>query len=288
MLASRKQESEIGECETVLSFSVMDVRRHNRQAWDKAVEMDDVWTRPVATEVIEAARRGDWEIFLTECKPMPRDWLPEPKGKRILCLASAGGQQAPLLAAAGAEVTSFDNSPRQLLQDKFVADRDGLDLETVEGDMRDLSVFGSASFDVVVHACSNLFVPDVNPVWRECYRVLRPGGALLAGFLNPMEYIFDPEREDEGLLEVRYSLPFSDVSDLSPEAFEKRMQKGDPLEFSHSLDDQLGGQLAAGFVLTGLFESHRERGPKSKMFPSYIATRAVKPDWFTEGDAFSV
>ena len=273
----QQQESRMRDFATVLSFSVMDVRNHNRLAWDKAVEMADVWTRPVSSEVIEAARRGDWEIFLTESKPMPRDWLAEPKGKRILCLASAGGQQAPLLAAAGAEVTSFDNSPRQLLQDRFVADRDGLDLETVEGDMRDLSVFGDASFDVVVHACSNLFVPDVNPVWRECYRVLRPGGTLLAGFLNPMEYIFDPEREDQGFLEVRYSLPFSDVRDLPPDVLEKRVQQGDPLEFSHSLDDQLGGQLTAGFVLTGLYESHRERGAKSKMFPSYIATRAVKP-----------
>jgi len=30
------------------------------------------------------------------------------------CLASGGGQQGPVLAAAGAHVTVFDNSPRQL------------------------------------------------------------------------------------------------------------------------------------------------------------------------------
>jgi 2-polyprenyl-3-methyl-5-hydroxy-6-metoxy-1,4-benzoquinol methylase len=69
----------------------------------------------------------------------------------VLCLASGGGQQGPILAAAGARVTVFDNSPQQLAQDRFVARREGLTLETVEGDMRDLSVFADVSFDLIVH-----------------------------------------------------------------------------------------------------------------------------------------
>ena len=92
-----------------------------------------------------------------------------------MCLASGGGQQGPILAAAGADVTVFDNSPRQLEQDRYVADRDGLHLQTVEGDMRDLSCFPDESFDLIVHPVSNVFVPDVKPVWREAYRVLKPG-----------------------------------------------------------------------------------------------------------------
>ena len=55
----------------------------------------------------------------------------------VLCLASAGGQQAPIFAAAGAMVTSFDNSPVQLAKDELVADRDGLDIHLVQGDMAD-------------------------------------------------------------------------------------------------------------------------------------------------------
>ena len=81
----------------------------------------------------------------------------------MLCLASGGGQQGPILAAAGANVTVFDNSPRQLAQDRLVADREGLAIETVLGDMADLSAFPDARFDLIVHPVSNVFVPDVRP-----------------------------------------------------------------------------------------------------------------------------
>ncbi len=59
--------------------------------------------------------------------------------------------------------------------------------------MRDLSAFADESFDLVFHPVSNLFVPEVRPVWNEAFRVLRRGGSLLAGFLNPAVYIFDLE-----------------------------------------------------------------------------------------------
>ena len=93
---------------------------------------------------------------------------------------NAGGQQAPLLAAAGAIVTSLDNSEEQLALDRQVAEREGLELKTVLGDMRDLSTFDDASFDLIVHVCSNTFVPEIDPVWKECHRVLRRGGELLS------------------------------------------------------------------------------------------------------------
>ena len=149
------------------------------------------WSSPVGAEVIAAARRGEWRLRLTETKFAPREWFPDVRGLEVLCLASGGGQQAPTLAAAGARVTVLDNSPRQLAQDRFVAERDSLDLTAVEGDMADLSAFADESFGLVYHPVSNLFVPDVRPVWREAFRVLRRGGVLLAGFLNPVLYLFD-------------------------------------------------------------------------------------------------
>jgi 2-polyprenyl-3-methyl-5-hydroxy-6-metoxy-1,4-benzoquinol methylase len=92
-----------------------EIRTHNRQAWDKQVEWGtNQWTIPVGSEEIQAARRGEWAIFLTPIKTLPRDWLPDLHGKQVLCLASGGGQQGPILAAAGAQVTVLDNSPMQL------------------------------------------------------------------------------------------------------------------------------------------------------------------------------
>src|SRR3990172_2119079 len=154
------------------------VRDHNRKAWDRQVDSGNERPPPPP--------RGEWQVVLPPPRPVPHDWFGELDGARVLCLASGGGQQGPILAAAGASAVVFDNSPRQLGQDRLVAERDRLDLATVEGDMRDLSAFGDRSFDLVFHPCANLFIPDIRPVWRESFRVLRPGGRLLTGFVNPL------------------------------------------------------------------------------------------------------
>lgn len=254
-----------------------DVLRHNRDAWDQEVASGNPWTKPVTPEVIAAARRGDWSVVLTEQKPVPRDWFPPLREAPVLCLASGGGQQGPVLAAAGARVTVLDNSPAQLAQDRLVAERDGLALRLVQGNMADLSAFEDASFALVFHPVSNLFAPDVRPVWREAFRVLRPGGVLLSGFLNPDVYIFEMEAADRGELIVRHSVPYADVTDLSPEKRAVFERDRIPFEFSHSLADQIGGQLAAGFVLTGLYEDRHRDSAIARHIPTYFATRAVKP-----------
>ncbi|MFE1839746.1 class I SAM-dependent methyltransferase [Streptomyces sviceus] len=120
-----------------------DPAAHNRAAWDRYVQEGNEWSRPVSAEAVERAREGDWSIVLIGHEPVDRSWLPtDLTGKDVLCLASGGGQQGPILAAAGARVTVFDNSPGQLGQDRVVAARDGLELRTVLGDMRDLGAFG--------------------------------------------------------------------------------------------------------------------------------------------------
>jgi SAM-dependent methyltransferase len=253
-----------------------DIRAYNRRAWDKAVERQSQWTVPVEPPAIAAARRGDWQIVLTPTKPVPRAWFGALAGADVLCLAAGGGQQGPILAAAGARVTVYDNSPQQLAQDRYVARREGLDIRTVEGDMRDLSVFAGEVFDLIVHPVANLFVPDIHPVWREAHRVLRTGGALLAGFCNPLMYLFDQLKADEGILEVRHKLPYSDLHSLSDEERRVYLDEEQPLEFGHTLEDQIGGQLAAGFVLAGFYEDIWPGVTINEYTPTYIATRAVK------------
>jgi SAM-dependent methyltransferase len=256
----------------------MDIRNYNREAWNRQVEGGNVWTIPVTPQEITEARSGRWRILLTPSRPVPSDWFPPLPGCRVLCLASGGGQQGPILAAAGAEVTVFDNSPRQLEQDRLVADREGLRLRTVEGDMRDLSCFADESFDVIVHPVSNCFVPDIAPVWREAHRVLGPGGCLLSGFANPASYLFEvcPERGD---LVVTHALPFSEPAVLSPELIAQWEADGVPLEFGHTLEQQIGGQLVAGLRLTGFYEDRNPEGGRDVLeqyMATFIATRACK------------
>jgi SAM-dependent methyltransferase len=254
----------------------LDIRDYNSRAWDRQVAQGNPWTQPVGPDAIAAARQGAWEIVLTPAKPVPRAWFPDLAGRDVLCLASGGGQQGPILAAAGAAVTVFDNSPRQLAQDRLVAEREGLTLRLVEGDMADLSAFPGSSFDLIVHPCSNQYVPAVRPVWAAAFRVLRPGGVLLAGFANPTVYVFDQQLSEQGVFQVRYALPYSDLTSLTAAERQVYLDAGDPMEFGHTLDDQIGGQLDAGFFLAGFYEDRRP-GPLGHYLPTHFATRALKP-----------
>jgi SAM-dependent methyltransferase len=254
-----------------------DILVYNRQAWDRQVGRGNPWTVPVSSETIARARNGDWQIVLTPTKPVPADWFPPLVGLDVLCLASGGGQQGPILAAAGANVTVFDNSRAQLAQDRLVADRDGLRIETVQGDMADLGVFRDARFDLIIHPVSNVFVPDVKPVWREAFRVLKPGGVLLSGFMNPVHFLFDFFALERGEFRIAHGIPYSDHESLSDEDRARLAEQDAPLEFGHTLDDQIGGQIAAGFALTGFYEDIDPDTILGKYIPSYIATKATKP-----------
>jgi SAM-dependent methyltransferase len=256
----------------------MDIVEHNRRAWDREVERGNKWTLPVTPEDIAAARQGRWHIVLTPIKPVPRDWFPaDLAGVRVLCLASGGGQQGPLLAAAGARVTVLDNSPRQLEQDRAVAERESLELGLVQGDMADLGAFADGEFELIVHPVSNLFVPDVRPVWNEAFRVLAPGGALLAGFASPAQFIFADPWGDEPALEVTYALPYDERTSISEDKRQQYIDGEEPLIFSHTLDDQIGGQIAAGLVIAGFYEDGNPDQRLARYMPTFMATRAVKP-----------
>ena len=254
----------------------MDVNQHNRRAWDREVQRDNPWSIPCDEKTIAAAREGDWQVVLTPTKPVPQEWFGDVTGKAVLCLASGGGQQGPILAAAGARVTVLDQSPAMLAQDSLVAAREGLDIETVEGDMAKLSMFRANSFDLIFHPVSNCFVPDVRAVWKEAHRVLKTGGALLAGFANPALYLIDRDDELAGELRFTHSIPYSDVEDLPPERLKALIADEQPLEWSHTLEDQIAGQLDAGFTLTGFYEDYHPGTPLAGFMPTMIATRSIK------------
>lgn len=247
----------------------------NSRIWDKRAENNDRWSTVVTSDEVAKARNGDWHIILTPEKPVPRDWFPsEMKGLKVLCLASGGGQQGPILAAIGADVTVFDNSQGQLEKDLYVAKRDGLTINTVQGNMQDLSMFADASFDLIVHPWSNNYVDDILIVWQECSRVLKKGGTLLAGFGSPLEYIFDLKKFEKGELELKYSIPYADIDHQDDEAV-REVSTNEGFSWGHPIEEQIQGQISAGFVIAGFYE---DRG--CWLFDNYIntsmATKAIK------------
>jgi SAM-dependent methyltransferase len=257
----------------------MNYLEHNRSVWNHGTMSESVWATPVDEATIARARAGTWEVLLTPKTPVPKAWLGSLAGKDVLCLASGGGQQAPVLAAAGARVVSFDLSDEQLRKDQRVAERDQLSIRCIRGDMSDLSCFDDASFDLIFHPASNAFVAALAPVWRECHRVVRMGGALLSGFMNPSVFLFDHDEADvTHRLVVKYSLPYSDQTSLGPAQLQAKLDMQEPLEFSHSLTAQIGGQIEAGFVIAGLYEDHwfDDTWLFSTISPVCIATRALR------------
>lgn len=259
----------------------MDIGEANRLAWDRAVEDgENPYTQVVTPEQVAAARSGEWSVYLSDRTPVPREWFPPLPGAAVLCLASGGGQQAPIFAAAGAEVTVVDASARQLDQDRFVADRDGLTIRCIQGDIANLSGLDEGSFDLVANPVSTLFVPDLRPVFRECHRVLRPGGTFLTAFMNPDEFVFDADALDhDGTFVVRHPLPYVEHETLTAEQLDARRRDQEMFHFSHTMQAQLGGICDVGFVITRFFEDRRpeqDGNPIRHYLPSYFVVAAQK------------
>ena len=243
----------------------------NARTIDRWIEAGWEWGTPISHEIYQAAQRGDWDVLLTPTKAVPHAWFGELKGKRVLGLASGGGQQMPIFAALGADCTVLDYSERQLESERMVSQREGYDIRILRADMSKPLPFEDGEFDLIFHPVSNCYVREVRPIWRECFRVLRSGGALLAGLDNGMNYIFD---DDERMLVN--SLPFDPLTNPAQMAQLEATDSG--VQFSHTLEEQIGGQLEAGFVLTGLYEDTNGEGRLHDFHvPTYVATRAIKP-----------
>ncbi len=244
----------------------------NANTIDRWVEEGWEWGTPISHETYQKAQAGEWDVLLTPTKPVPHSWFGELEGKRVLGLASGGGQQIPIFAARGAVCTVLDYSERQLASDRLVSEREGYPVELVRADMTKPLPFADGAFDLIFHPVSNCYIEEVRPVFRECFRVLKPGGVLLCGLDIGINYIVDLDER-----EIVHSLPFNPLKD--PALMEELKAADDGVQFSHTVEEQVGGQLEAGFILTGLFEDTNGYGRLHELhIPSFVATRAVKPE----------
>ena len=263
---------------TLAQFDLMmDPIQYNRSQWDAIARENDRWFKAVTSDEIAAAREGRWKINVTAQKPVPHEWLEPLSGKQVLCLAGAGGKQAPLLAARGALVTVFDISSEQIARDLQVAEREGLELTTVVGDMSNLSALENSAFDLIVNPCSVCYCPDPVPVWREAFRVLKPGGEFVGGMINPNNYLFDEVARDEGELIARHKIPYSDL-DLEESERVAIWGTERPIDYGHSLNAMIGGMLDVGFQLTGFYEDRWGGDDKlSEHIDVFFAVKMTKP-----------
>ncbi len=242
----------------------------NARTIDRWVEEGWEWGVPISHEVYEQALQGRWDVVLTPTKPVPHSWFGELEGKRVLGLASGGGQQMPIFAALGAKCTVLDYSEKQLESERMVAAREGYAIRIVHADMTKPLPFEDGSFDLIFHPVSNCYVREVEPVFRECFRVLKTGGVLLCGLGNEVNYLVD---ENETV--ISNAMPFDPVTNEDQRRLLEDEDCG--MQFSHNMEQQLGGQLKAGFVLTDLYSDTNGEGRLHEMgIETYVATRAVR------------
>ena len=242
----------------------------NRQTIDRWVEEGWQWGKPISHEEYERAVNGVWDVYLTPTRPVPHEWFGNLRGKKILGLASGGGQQMPIFAALGADCTVFDFSSKQIEGEKIVSEREDYQIRIIQGDMTKPLPFNDEEFDIIFHPVSNCYVEEVRPIWKECYRVLKHGGFLIAGTDHYVNYLVDDEEE-----KIINTIPFNPLKNSEQM---KQLQDSDAgVQFSHSLEEQIGGQLEAGFRLLNIYEDTNGEGRLHEMgIPTFLAMRSLK------------
>ena len=250
------------------------VYNQNRRIWDLRVRKRLAHTR--------TATDSDFQNPLAVVND--KGWMGESvQGKRILCLASGGGLQSVLLAAAGAEVTVIDLSPAMLDQDRRIAAERRLAIRIIEGSMDDLSMLEQAHFDIVAQPVSTCYIPDVVKMYQEIARITAPGGLYLSQHKQPISLQASPVPGPTGYIITE---PYHRSTPLPTTVGHYEHRETDTMEFIHSWNDLLGGLCRCGFVIEDLQEPHHADpiapvgsfGHRSQFIPPYVAIKARRTD----------
>lgn len=242
----------------------------NKETIDKWVEQGWEWAKSISHEEYLNAKSGIWDVLLTPTIPVPHHWIGHLKDKKVLGLASGGGQQIPIFTALGAECSVIDYSSKQIESELRIAEREGYKVDTIEGDMTKVLPYDDETFDIVFHPVSNCYVEVVQHVFNEAYRVLKKCGLFLAGLNNEINYMVDDDEK-----EIVWKMPFNPLDD--EKARQHLIEKDCGMQFSHNMTEQIGGQLKAGFTLFDLYEDTNGYGRlHERNIKTCIATKSVK------------
>jgi SAM-dependent methyltransferase len=246
----------------------------NRNRWNDLAHAGAVYSVPFLEFSIEQAREH-------VCRYNVIDKV---ENLNVLCLGGGGGQDSIAFGILGANVAVLDLSDEQLNRDKKAALHHGLKIQTIQGDMNDLSMFDESFFDIVWQPYSINYSPTVQPVFREVMRVLKNGGIYYVAFANPFAmtikneswngvgYLFQgsyTDGEDISKYQSEWSIPQQDGSIVNVDA---------PHQFRHTVSTVLNTLSTCGFTFLLLqermrSESHPEPG-------SWIHLTQVAPPWF--------
>lgn len=247
------------------------ILNQNQKEWDDNVNEGDQYTKPwlhltddmakkFANAEISGFHEPYGEIDNPLWKKIHRSIYANISGKRVLCLASGGGQQSALFSLLGAQVTVVDLSAGQLRGDIEASKFYGYKVETIQASMTDLSALAQNSFDLVFQPISICFVPDVQTVYREVYRITKPGGKYLVSHINPSTYPTCFENDIDGFDGVGYRIasPYLGGAIRYDANGKENMTEGQLSgEFRHLFIDMFCNLTESGFKIQYVWEDER-------------------------------
>lgn len=269
-MSDRYEDKKISYKEHIWYDSCMNYTNFNAEIISGWVKNGWIWGTEINHETYLKAQEGEWDVVLTPVRTVPHEWLMPLEGKKLLGLASGGGQQMPIFSALGAECTLMDISDAQCEKDRIVSKRENFSIDIVKGDMTKPFPFSDESFDIVFHPVSNCYVQDIQHIFNEVYRILKKGGRFIAGLSLDMNYVVDEQEE-----KLVRKLPFNPLSDEL--LFNELMRSNDGIQFSHSIEESIRGQLEAGFTLKDIYQDTNGEGRLHELgVATFLATYASK------------
>ena len=218
------------------------VAGRNRASWDAYA--DEYAARSHTEPVLERLARDPASAFHRTTLALIREAVPDFTGKRVLVPSSGDNKAAFAFALMGAEVTSADISQRQLENAKKAAERIGLhDIRFVRTDTMTLEGIGDETFDLVYTSNGvHVWIDDLDGMYRNIVRVLKPGGKYALFELHPFNRPLDDD--------ARIVKPYDAIGP---------MESGGEVNFHWRLMDILSAMLRAGLVLWRFEEMAAEK-----------------------------
>jgi len=250
-----------------------EIAHYNIQRWKALTKANALFTRPYLNLDVASAR----------AKLDPQGQLGEISGKAVLCLAGGGGQQSAAFALLGATVTVIDLSEEQLQRDREVAAHYQIPIQTLQGDMRDLSSLPAQGFDIVWQPYSLNFVPNVHLVFQEVARVLQYNGLYHFNCANPfVSGLTEKDWNGEGYVLKQLYQDGAEISYPDPVwVYESAESMPKPREYRHTLSTLINGLIKQDFIIRHVSD-YTDFYPDPNADPgTWNHFTAIAPPWLT-------
>ena len=107
------------------------------------------------------------------------------EGKRVLELGCGGGPASVVMAKQGARVIAVDDSADQIGHARRLCEREEVKVELHQGDLAELAFVRADGIDVALSIYALGGVEDLNRVFRQVHRVLKPEAPLVISIPHP-------------------------------------------------------------------------------------------------------